>query len=88
MAQHRDNYSAFAVEIQVFRGDMVDDLHKYYEDSVKHQNDTTEGTNGGLTARLDKSLNSYKQKAPALTDNPRRDRGFSMLRFVVFDRLD
>ena len=87
MAQHRDNYSAFTVEIQAFRGDMLDDLHKYYEDSVRYQNDTTERANGGLTGKVPKSHNSFKQKAPALTDNPRRYRGFFMLRFVVFDRL-
>ena len=67
---------------------MVDDLHKYYEDSVKHQNDTTEWVDRGLTGRLDKSLNSPKQKAPVLTDNLCRSRGFFMRRFVVLVRLD
>lgn len=63
----------------------MDDLPKYYEDSVKHHNDTTEWTYGGLTARLDESRNSCKQKAPVLTDNLCRYRGFFMLRFVAFD---
>ena len=65
----RDNYSVFLLEIQVFRGDMVDDLQEYREDSGKHQNDTTESENRRLTPRLDKSLNSCKQKAPVLDDN-------------------
>ena len=55
---------------------MADDLHKCYEATVKHQSDTTEWAYGGLTASLDKSLNSCKQKAPVLTDNLCRYRGF------------
>ena len=48
---------------------MADDLQEHREDSTKYQNDTTESANGGLTARLGKSLNSRKQKAPVLDDS-------------------
>ena len=41
---------------------MVDDLQERREDSIDHQNDTTESENGGLTIRLNKPLNSCKQK--------------------------
>ena len=51
MAQHQDNYSVFPLEIQVFRGDMVEDLQAHREDSTEHQNNTTESSNGELTAR-------------------------------------
>ena len=46
---------------------MVDDLQEHREDSNDYQNDTTEWENRGLTARLDKSHNSYKQKSPSIS---------------------
>ncbi len=63
---------------------MVDDLQEHREDSTEHQDDATEWKNRGLTTRLDKSHNSFKQKAPALADNLRQYRGFFMLQCVVF----
>ena len=68
MVQHQNNYSVFPVEIQVFRGDMVNDLQDHRDGSTDHQNDTTEWENSGLTTRLDNSHNSSKQKAPVLAD--------------------